>query len=205
MNGGRLVWRRRHSVLAAAALFAVGNLAFFLTYRSGWQTRREALEARRDELRHSAQAREAEAERLVTQRNRLTGVSSAIDEFYGHRIGSERETQAAIVADLHAVLKDVGVTVPSITYGTGVVPKLPLTQMRITFAVRCDYARFKRLLRAFESDRHWIAVRSIAITQDGDQPGAVTVQLDLATYFAEPEGERETDEASAAAAARRAG
>lgn len=178
-------WRRQLPLLAAAVLFAGGNLAFFLTYRSGWQTRREALEARRDELRHSVQARETEAEKLVTQRDRLSGVSSAIEEFYGHKIGPERDTLAGVVGEVHAVLKNVGVSTPQISYETRPVVKLPLTQMRISFSARCDYARFKRLLRAFEVDRRWIAVRGISITRDPEQPGSVTVQLDLATYFAE--------------------
>ena len=193
------LWRRQLPLLAAAALFAGGNLAFFLVYRSGWQTRREALESRRNELRSAAQAKETEAERLVAQRNRLSGVSSAIDEFYGHKIGSERETLAAIVAELHGVLKDVGVSVPTIAYGTGSVGKLPLTQMKINFSVHCDYSRFKRLLRAFETNKRWFAVRSIAIMRDAEQPGSVTVQLELVTYFAEPEAGREPAEAAATA------
>lgn len=201
------LWRRQLPLLAAAALFAGGNLAFFLTYRSGWQTRREALEARRDELRRSAQVREKEAEKLVSQRDRLSGVSDAIEEFYGHRIGPERDTLAGIVGEVHAVLKTVGVSTPQISYTTQAVAKLPLTSMKISFSAKCDYTRFKRLLRAFEVDRRWIAVRGISITRDPEGPGAVTVQLELATYFAEPEGKAgdSGEPPRASIAARRAG
>jgi len=203
MNALRPLWRRQLMLLAAAAVFAGGNLVFFLTYRSGWQTRRESLEARRNEMRQAAHAKETEAEKLVAQRERLSGVSSAIDEFYGHRIGPERETLATIVAELHGVLKDVGVTVPSISYGTAAVAKLPLMQMKMTFSVKSDYPRFKRLLRAFETNKRWIAVRSIAITRDNEQPGSVTVQIELVTYFAEPEAGRASEEASATRASTR--
>jgi Tfp pilus assembly protein PilO len=178
------LWRRQLTLLAAATLFAAGNLGFFLVYRSGWQARRESLEARREDLRHAAEAKEAEAEKLTAQRERLSGVSSTIDKFYGHRIGPERETLAEIVAELHSVLNDVGVTVPTIGYTTSSVTKLPLTQMKINFSVKCDYPRFKRLLRAFETDKRWIAVHSVSIARD--DPGSVTVQLELVTYFAEP-------------------
>jgi hypothetical protein len=82
------------------------------------------------------------------------------------------------------------------------MPKLPLTQMRIQFPVRCDYGRFKRLLRAFETDKRWIAVRSIAVNRDAEQPGSVQVQLELATYFADREALPERP-AKAAAPARR--
>jgi Tfp pilus assembly protein PilO len=199
-------WRRQLTLLGAALLFFAANLGFFLVYRSGWQERRASLESRREELRRTAEAKEAEAQKLGGQRERLSDVSSAIDDFYGHRIGTEKETLALIVAELHGILKDVGVAVPSISYGSTSVAKLPLTQMRMTFSVKCDYPRFKRLLRAFETDKRWIAVRSVAIERDGDQPGAVTVQLELVTYFSEPSSSAAQVEATASSPpSRRAG
>jgi hypothetical protein len=59
---------------------------------------------RRDELKRSVEAREAEATRLSGQRERLSGVSEAMEEFYGRRIGTQEETLASLVADLHAAL-----------------------------------------------------------------------------------------------------
>lgn len=182
----RLTLKGSKLPLALAALaFAGANVAFFLTYRSGFAERRAALEARRDDLRHTVEAAEKDATRVAGQRERLGGVSAAIEEFYGRRIGSERETLAPLVAEIHAILKDVGVAAPQISYATSPMQKLPLSQMHIVFTVRCDYARFKRLLREFETSRHWIAVRGVAISRDSERPGSVQVQLDLATYFAE--------------------
>ena len=199
-------WRRRLPLLAAAALFAVGNLVFFLSYRSTFHDRRIGLEARRDDLKRSVESREAEAARLAGQRERLNGVSTAIEEFYGKRIGPQRESLAAIVAEVHNVLQGAGVSTAQISYTTTGMQKLPLTQMRIVFSVRCDYARFKRLLRAFETDKRWIAVRSVSINRD-EQPGSVQVQLELATYFRDADAPPSTPEKSAGAhaAARRTG
>ena len=177
---GRRLW-----LLVAAVLFAGGNLAFFLAYREGSQTRRAALEARRDALKQSVQSAEAEAARVAAQKDRLGGVSAAMEEFYGHRIGTERESLAPIVDEIHSILKDTGVAAPQISYSTAPLPKLPLAQMRITFSVRCDYARFKQLLRAFEASRKWIVVKDVAISRDPDKPGSVQVQIDLVTYFSD--------------------
>lgn len=182
------MWRRRLPLLAAASVFAAGNLALFLGYRSSTQTRRAGLEARRDDLRRSVDAREGEATRLTAQRERLSGVSSAIEEFYGRRIGTERETLAPVVAEVHAILKEAGVSAPQISYTTTPAQKLPLVQMRIAFSVRCDYPRFKQLLRAFEGSRRWIVVRDVSINRDNERPGSVQVQIDLVTYFSEREG-----------------
>jgi hypothetical protein len=198
---------RQLAVFLAAVLFAGGNIAFFLAYRTGTQTRRAALEARRDDLRRRVETGETEASKVTGQKDRLGDVSAAIDEFYGHRIGTERATLAPVVAEIHSILKETGVSAPQISYTTVAVQKLPLVQMRITFTVRCDYNRFKQLLRAFEVDPMWIAVRDVAISRDNDRPGSVQVQLDLVTYFSEGNGSSEHPEGGGAnaVAARRAG
>ena len=200
-------------LVLVALLFAGANVAFFLTYRSGFAERRAALEARRDGLQKNVEAAEKDATRVAGQRERLGGVSAAIEEFYGHRIGTERETLAPLVADIHDILKEVGVAAPQISYTTAAMQKLPLQQMRILFTVRCDYARFKRLLREFETSRRWIAVREVGISRDPERPGSVQVQLGLATYFTEPGGgapvtpgePRQEKSARAAVASRRNG
>ena len=184
MKGIRLKGSRLPLVLLAL-LLAGANVAFFLTYHSGFAERRAALEARRDGLQKNVEAAEKEATRVASQRERLGGVSAAIEEFYGHRIGTEKETLAPVVAEVHDILKEVGVAAPQISYSTVAMQKLPLEQMRSLFTVRCDYPRFKRLLHAIETSRKWIAVRDVGISRDSERPGSVQVQLDLATYFAE--------------------
>jgi Tfp pilus assembly protein PilO len=193
-------WRRRLPLVAAAMLFAVGNFGVFLTYRSSTQTRRASLEARRDELKRGVEAQEAEAARLTGQRERLGGVSTAMEVFYGKRIGRERETLAPVVAEVHAILKEAGVNTPQISYTTVPVMKMPLVQMRISFGVHCDYPRFKKLLRGFEASRAWLVVRDISISRDSGQPGQVQVQVELVTYFAE-RGEAPAPDKSAPAKA----
>jgi len=188
MSARRSAWRRRLPLLSVAAIFAVANLAVFLTYRSSTQSRREALEARRDALTTSVTQREEEAARLATQKARLGGVSEAMEKFYGHRIGTQRATLASVVADIHEKLNEVGVTTTQISYATAPMQKLPLEQMKIQLPIKCDYSRFKRLLRAFETSRRWIAVRTVAIQRDNERPGAVSVQLELVTYFTQAEG-----------------
>jgi hypothetical protein len=175
----------RLPLVLAALVFAGANVAFFLTYRSGFAERRAALESRRDELQKNVETAEKEATRVAGQRERLGGVSAAIEEFYGRRIGSERETLAPVVQEIHDILKEVGVAVPQISYTTSPLQKLPLSEMHIVFTVRCDYPRFKRLLREFETSRKWLAVRDVGITRDSERPGSVQVQLVLSTYFTE--------------------
>jgi len=197
---------RALTFLAAAALFFGANLAFFLAYRSGSESRRAALEARRDALKQAVVSGESEADRISRQKDRLGGVSEALTEFYGRKIGTERETLASVVDEIHSILRETGVQAPQISYTAMAVPKLPLEQMRIVFTVRCDYARFKQLLRAFESSSKWIAVRDVAISRDNDRPGSVQVQIDLVTYFSEGPGSSvESADQSGTVAARGSG
>ena len=186
---GLAVKGSRLPLVAAALVFAGANVAFFLTYRSGFAERRAVLESRRDELQKNVETAEKEATRVAGQKERLGGVSAAIEEFYSHRIGTERETLAPVVAEIHEILKEVGVSAPQISYTTASMQKLPLTEMRIVFTVRCDYPRFKRLLRELETSPKWLAIRDVGITRDSERPGSVQVQLGLVTYFAEAGGE----------------
>jgi len=179
-------WNRRMPLALGALVLAAANAVIFLGYRSSTNERRAALEARRDDLARTVASREAEAEKLSTQNQRLSGVSEAMEEFYGHRIGTQEETLAGLVADLHAALKEAGIETSQISYATAPVVKLPLTRMRVTFGVKSDYGRFKKFLKILETGRRWIAVESIAIRRDTEQPGSVYVQMELATYFAEP-------------------
>ncbi len=178
-------WNRRLPLALGALVFAAANLVIFLGYRSSTNERRTALEARRDELARTVASREAEADQLAVQNERLSGVSEAMAEFYGNRIGTQEETLATLVADLHAALKDAGIEANQVSYATTPVVKLPLTRMTITFPVKSDYGRFKRLLQIFETGKRWIAVESVSIRRDSDQPGSVYVQMELATYFAD--------------------
>ena len=183
MKGRENVWRQRAGLLAVAGLFLVANLGFLLGSRSIRAARKQALEDRRASLTSQVAAREAEAKKLNEQRDRLAQVSSAIDDFYGRRVGSRRRTLAPLVQEVHSVLRKAGVAPSSIRYSTASLTNLALTQMSIGFSFKSDYARFKRLLAAFEVNPRWIVVRDVGLSGDSETPGEVQVSLDLATYF----------------------
>ncbi len=177
------IWVRRAGLLAVAGLLLSCNLGFFLWYRSTARERREALEARRAALAQEVEARGEEAAKLAGQRDRLSQVSSTINEFYQSRVGPRRERLAPFLEELHAVLQRVGVSPGQISYVTAPVSNLPLTEMLITFSFKHDYRKFKQLLAAFEADRKWIVVRDVGLSRDPDVPGSVQVRMALATYF----------------------
>ncbi|HMA18214.1 MAG TPA: hypothetical protein VKS03_07230 [Thermoanaerobaculia bacterium] len=187
MNWNENVWRRRAGLLVVTALFLLANLGFLLGSRSIRAARKQALEGRRASLTKEVVEREAEAKKLVDQQNRLAQVSSAIEEFYGRRVGSQRETLAPVVDEIHSVMKKVGVSPSTIGYSTTPLPTLPLSQMSIGFSFRSDYTRFKRLLSAFEVNPRWIVVREVSLSRDSEKLGEVQVHLVLGTYFSSNE------------------
>jgi Tfp pilus assembly protein PilO len=178
------IWRQRAGLLVVAALFLIANVGFLLGARSITSARRAALEEQRAALTHEVTAREAEAAKLEGERSRLARVSTVIDEFYGRRVGSRRATLAPIVEEIHAVMQKSGVSPVSISYGTSPLRNVPLSEMVIGFSFNSDYARFKRLLAAFESNRRWIVVRDVSLSR-AETPGEVQVHVQLATYFAD--------------------
>jgi Tfp pilus assembly protein PilO len=180
---------RHSSILLMAGLFLAGNLGFFLWYRSTTQQRKKGMELRRDTLVHEVETQEKEAAVLASQRDRLSNVSEAIDEFYGKRIGSSRETLAPIVTEIHTLLSKAGIAPLQVSYQTRPLVNLPLTEMVIAFGFRNDYNQLKQLLASIESDRKWLVVRDVALSRDKDLPGAVQVRMTLVTYFTRSEGE----------------
>lgn len=193
----RLGMSRRRAILVLAGIFLAGNLAFFLWYRSTSQDRKTAMVQRREALVREVDEREKEAAALGEQRGRLSKASAAIDEFYGRRIGSSKETLAPIVLEIHGLLSKAGVAPLTISYTTKPVPDLPLSEMQVNFAFRNDYNQLKQLLSAIESDRRWIVVRTIGLSRDKDLPGAVQVNMTLSTYFSKPEGPEAAPKAGA--------
>lgn len=190
MTDSRRAWARRAGWLAAAGIFLAANVGFFLWYRGTARDRKAALEARKAALEREVDSREAEAKKLASDRARLTEVRAALDEFYGHRIGGERDTLAGVVDEIHAILKSVGVSAGQIGYAPGKVDNPGLTQMVVSFGFKGDYSRFKQLLDAFQASRRWLAVREVSLSSDSDMPGAVQVRITVVTYFLT--GERET-------------
>lgn len=177
------IWRRRAGLLATAGAFLAANLAFFFYYGSTTRARERSLQARQAQLQTAVGQREAEAANLSRQRDRLARASTAIEEFYGRRIGGRRETLAPVVEEIHDVLARLQVRPAQIGYQTKAMTDLPLTEMLVIFTFKGDYATFKRLLRAFETNRRWIVVRDASLSRLEDQPGMVDVRLTLATYF----------------------
>lgn len=185
----RGVWAKRAGLLAVAGILLAGNLGFFLWYRSTARDRREALEQRRATLEREVLTREQEAKKLSEDRKRLTDVRAALDKFYSQSVGLRRETLAGFVDELHTILKRVGIAPSQISYTTSVVQDPPISQMLVSFSFKGDYAKFKNLLEAFQTNRKWIAVREIGLSEDPDVPGGVQVHLSLVTYFSGEESE----------------
>ena len=183
MIGSRGMWARHAALVAIALLFLAANVTFFFWYRATMRERRAGLEERRASLEKQVQSVEQEAARLGGQRERLFNVNAAIQEFYGSRVGTPRDTLALVVDEVHSLLKHAVITTGQIAYATRPMADLPLSEMVVTFGFKSDYPRFKQLLGLIETDRRWIVVRDIALSRDPDTPGAVQVRMTLATYF----------------------
>jgi hypothetical protein len=181
--GSRGMWSRHGALLALSLLFLAANVTFFFWYRATMRERRSGLEERRAALEREVHSVEQEATRLGSQRERLFNVNAAIQEFYGSRVGTTRDTLAVIVDEVHGLLKRAVIAAPQIAYATRPTTDLPLTEMVVNFGFKSDYLRFKQLLGLIETDRRWIVVRDIGLSRDPETPGAVQVRMALATYF----------------------
>lgn len=205
MTGTASAWRRHAVLVGVAAAFFCANLGFFLWYRSTTSVRAEALKKDRAALAADVAGKEREAKRLSAQRERIAGVSEAIQEFYGHRVGRRRETLAPLVNEMHDIFRGAGIFPAQISYATTPVESLSLTEMTVSFGYATDYSTFKKLLAAIEAGSRWIIVRQFGLTRDPATPSTVQMRMVLSTYFSEESepGRRPVRRASASGPARR--
>ena len=177
------LWKERAPAVAAAVLFFLANLVYFLAGHAVNASRMETLARARRNARDRMDAAEKARAKAVSDLAHVENVRKAAKEFYGNRIGTIDDTIAAVVDEIHKVCRQANVNPHSISYGAHDRPQMPLKEMSIGFGVEGDYRTLRALLRGFESDPHWLVVRGVQLSRKGESTGAGTVRLDLATYF----------------------
>ena len=177
------VWKERAIVVAAALLFFLANLGYFLAGRAVNAGRTETLARARRQAQQRIDAAETSRTKAAADLRHVENVRKAAEEFYGNRIGTIDDTIAQVVDEIHKVCRSAGVNPHSIGYGVTDRKGMPLKEMSIGFAVEGDYRTLRTLLRGFESDPHWLVVRGVQLARKGETTGAGTVHLALGTYF----------------------
>ncbi|HET7451378.1 MAG TPA: hypothetical protein VFL12_01435 [Thermoanaerobaculia bacterium] len=177
------VWKERAIVVAAALLFFLANLVYFLAGHAVNAGRTEALARARHRAQERIDAAETSRTKAAADLRHVENVRKAAEEFYGNRIGTIDDTIAQVVDEIHKVCRGAGVNPHSIGYGVVDRKGMPLKEMSISFAVEGDYRTLRALLRGFESDPHWLVVRGVQLARKGETTGAGTVHLALGTYF----------------------
>jgi Tfp pilus assembly protein PilO len=177
------LWKERAPVVAAALVFFLANLVYFLGGHAVNASRAEALARARRSARDRMDAAEKARAKAAADLAHIENVRKASEEFYGKRIGTIDDTVAAVVDEIHKVCRQANVNPHSITYGVHDRAQMPLKEMSIGFAVEGDYRTLRALLRGFESDPRWLVVRGVQLSRKGETTGAGTVHLALATYF----------------------
>jgi Tfp pilus assembly protein PilO len=179
------LWKDRAPAVAAALLFFIANLVYFLAGRAVDASRAETLSRQRQQARARGEAAEQSREKTSADLAHVQNVRKAAEEFYGRRIGTIDDTVAEVVDEIHRVCRRANVNPHQIGYGVKDRPKMPLKEMTISFAVAGDYGTLRKLLRGFENDPRWVVVRGVQLARRAETTGQGDVHLDLATYFYE--------------------
>jgi Tfp pilus assembly protein PilO len=177
------LWKERAPAIAAALLFFLANLVYFLAGHAVNASRTEALSRARRNARDRMDAAEKSRAKAVSDLAHVENVRKAAKEFYGNRIGTIDDTVAEVVDEIHKVCRQANVNPHSIGYGVHDRAQMPIKEMSIGFAVEGDYRTLRALIRGFESDPRWLVVRGVQLSRKGATTGAGTVHLELATYF----------------------
>lgn len=189
------LWKERAVVVAAALLFFLANLVYFLAGHAVNASRAETLARARRRALDRVDAAEKSRRKAIADLAHVENVRQAAEQFYGRRIGTIDDTVAQVVDEIHKVCRQANVNPHSIAYGVHDRPNMPLKEMTIGFGVEGDYRTLRALLRGFENDPRWLVVRGVQLSRKGETTGAGTVHLDLATYFYSARGDAAVEKA----------
>lgn len=179
------IWRRRLALWLPPLLFFALNLGFFSTYRLVYADRMEAkrtdLEAREERL--------ASLERQADDLTRLVatarGSRNRMESLYRERLSTERNRFTAVTSEVRELARRAGLEPAAMSYPTEEVEDYGLLKRYFTFNVEGTYVELRQFINLLELTPSFVTLEQIQLS--GDEGARLKIQLNLSTLFVEEE------------------
>ncbi len=181
------VWRQHLRVWVPALAFLALNLILLSTYRLVLVGQAEAREA-------SAARSTAELERARQLRVRLEDLVASgleerreIEDFYDHRLATERQRLTEVIAEVKRLARTSGLAPRVINYERDPIEEYGLAKRSIVFAVSGSYLSLRKLVNLLELSDLFLTLEQVSLSERGGQGSALRINLQIAALFAEPD------------------
>lgn len=183
VRGG--IWRRRLALWLPPLLFFALNLGFFSTYRLVYADRMEAkradLEAREERLERLERQGEDLARLVATAR----GSRKRMEELYRDRLSTERNRFTAVTSEVRELARRAGLEPAAMSYPTEEVEDYGLLKRYFTFNVEGTYVELRQFINLLELTPSFVTLEQVQLS--GDEGARLKIQLNLSTLFVEEE------------------
>lgn len=182
MSAAATAFRDRRVLFAVLLVLLGADVAVLVSYRTFYGVRlrallseRDALVARRDEVRRAAESAAASEKQLFETQEALT-------TFFSETLGKREDRIAPLLEELYRTTREVGLRPDSISYNS--VDEPGTDALTMSFAVAGPYRDVKRLLAALEGSKRFLVVERLALTGGAESdPEAVRITITFTNYF----------------------
>lgn len=182
MSGAASAFRDRKILFVVLLVLLAADVSVLVSYRTFYGVRlrsllseRDALLARRDEVRRAADAA------AVSEKN-LFETQEALSTFFADTLGKRQERLAPLIEEIYRTTREAGLRPDSIGYTS--VDQPGTDALTMAFQVAGPYRDVKRLLAGLEQSKRFLVVEQLALT-GGDEadPEAVRIGITVTNYF----------------------
>lgn len=179
------IWRRRLALWLPPLLFFALNLGFFSTYRLVYADRMEAkkvdLEAREERL----EGLERQADDLSRLVATARGSRQRMEELYRDRLSTERNRFTAVTSEVRELARRAGLEPAAMSYPSEEIEDYGLVKRYFTFNVEGTYVELRQFINLLELTASFVTLEQVRLS--GDEGARLKIQLNLSTLFVEEE------------------
>lgn len=181
-----MIWREKQILLIALGILLLVNTIFFFTYRVQYESRLEALDARRDQDR--ARLAEARSTRIAAEQQvaAYRKIENDVQRVFTELWSTEGARLTSLITEVKRLSVAANLVPPSTSYTRG-DPRgkrgapLGATEVGISFAVNGSYQQIRRLINMLELSRQFIIIDRLDLnTTDGER---LTMNIHIKTLF----------------------
>lgn len=183
-----MIWREKRVVLIVLAVLLAANAFFFFTYRVQYESRLEALDARRDQAR--AQLAEAKAARVRAEQQLAAyrKIDRDVQQVLNERWSTEQQRLTGVIAEIRRLTERAQLTPPqSTSYTRGEIRERSAaggtgaTEVGVGFTVTGTYQQIRRLINLLELSDEFIIIDRLGLSAtEGDR---LTMNIHIKTLF----------------------
>jgi hypothetical protein len=173
-------------------VFCLVNLGFLAAYRlvlaEEAEIGRGLLDRRETELESLRQTRDD----LLEVRAEAEATERGIETFFAQRLATERERLTEVIAEIKSLAGRAGLAPGAIRYERETISREDVVERTLRFEVRGSYSELRQLVNLLELSEYFVMLKEVSLRAADESGQSLGIELQIAVLFAE--GDTSIDE-----------